>query len=163
MPVPIRVGTTSGDVVRRAELAAREQTIEIPGLVGAPTMVVFDDGNTILKELTFDQPTTWLATQLKRDPDLWNRQWAIEQLAHRPADAAAVAALAEAATASDYFRTRAAAVEALGELPAASRAAPLAAALRDTSAQVRRAAIAALGQLGGARAAELARATFHRA
>jgi aminopeptidase N len=160
MPVTIRVGTASGDVVRRVDLAAREQTIEVPGLAGAPTMVVFDDGNTILKELTFDQPTPWLATQLKRDPDLWNRQWAIDQLGQRPADAAAVAALAEAATGADYFRTRAGAVEALGELPAASTAAPLAAALRDTSAQVRRAVIAALGQLGGARAAELARATF---
>jgi aminopeptidase N len=160
MPVTIRVGTASGDVVQRAQLADREQTIAIPGLAGAPTMVVFDDGNTILKELTFDQPTPWLATQLKRDPDLWNRQWAIEQLAHRPADAAAVAALAAAATGADYFRTRAGAVEALAELPAASVAAPLAAALRDTSAQVRRAAISALGQLGGARAAELARATF---
>src|SRR6266704_2032217 len=160
MPVTIRVGTVSGDVVRRVELAAREQTIEVPGLASAPTMVVFDEGNTILKELTFDQPTPWLATQLKRDPDLWNRQWAIDQLGQRPADAAAVAALAEAATGADYFRTRAGAVEALGELPAASTAAPLAAALRDTSAQVRRAAIAALGQLGGARAAELSRATF---
>ena len=78
----------------------------------------------------------------------------------RPADAAAVAALAEAATGADYFRTRAGAIEALGELPAASTAAPLEAALRDTSAQVRRAAIAALGQRGGARPAELARATF---
>src|SRR5947207_59268 len=161
MPVTIRVGTTSGDVVRRAELAAREQTIEIPGLVGAPTMVVFDDGNTILKELTFDQPTTWLATQLKRDPDLWNRQWAIEQLAHRPADAAAVAALAEAATRADYFRTRAGAVEALAGLPAASAAAALEAALRDTPAQVRRAGMTALGQLGGARTAQLPRPTFH--
>src|SRR5213594_1020562 len=160
MPVTIRVGTAGGDLVRRTELVAREQTIEIPGLAGAPTMVVFDDGNTILKELTFDQPTAWLATQLKRDPDLWNRQWAIDQLGQRRADAAAVAALAEAATGADYFRTRAGAVEALGELPAASTAAPLAAALRDTSAQVRRAAIAALGQLGAARAAELARATF---
>jgi HEAT repeat protein len=123
-------------------------------------MVVFDDGNTILKQLTFDQPTAWLATQLKRDPDLWNREWAIEQLAQRPGDAAAMAALAEAATGADYFRTRAGAVEALAELPATSTAAPLAAALRDTSALVRRAAIAALGQLGGPRAAELARATF---
>src|SRR6267143_1163168 len=161
MPVTIRVGTASGDVVRRVELAAREQTIEIAALAGAPTMVVFDDGNTILKELTFDQPTLWLATQLGRDPDLWNRQWAIEQLAQRGADTAAVAALAAAATGADYFRTRAAAVEALAELPAASAAAPVAAALRDTSAQVRRAAITALGRLGGARAAELARTTFH--
>jgi aminopeptidase N len=160
MPVTIRVGTVHGDVVRRVELVAREQAIEIRDLAGAPTMVVFDDGNTILKELTFDQPTAWLVTQLKRDLDLWNRQWAIEQLAQRPADTAAVTALAAAATAADYFRTRAAAVEALAGLPPASAAAPLAAALRDSSAQVRRAAITALGLHGGARAAELARATF---
>src|SRR5256885_1588249 len=146
MPVTIRVGTASGDVVRRAELAAREQTIEIPELAGAPAMVGFDDGNTVLKELTFDQPTPWLATALKRDADLWNRQWAIEQLAQRPADAAAVAALAEAATRADYFRTRAGAVEALAGLPAASAAPALEPALRDPSAQVRRAGVAAPGQ-----------------
>ena len=161
MPVTVRVGTAGGgDVVRRAELVAREQTIEIPQLTGAPTMVVFDDGNTILKRLTFDQPTPWLATQLTRDPDLWNRQWVTAQLARRTGDTAASAALAWAATAADYFRTRAAAVEALAAFPAASATGPLTAALRDTSAQVRRAAITALGQVGGPRAAELARAAF---
>jgi len=44
-------------------------------------MVIFDDGNAILKRFTFDQPTAWLATELKRDPDLWNRHWVIAQLA----------------------------------------------------------------------------------
>jgi len=123
-------------------------------------MVVFDDGNAILKELTFDQPTAWLATQLGRDPDLWNRQWAIEQLGQRTADTAAAAALGRAATRSDYFLTRAAAAEVLGRFPAGVAQAPLVAALQDTSAHVRRAAVAALGELGGARAAALARATF---
>src|SRR6266568_4021940 len=93
MPLSIRVGTPGGDVVRRVQLTAREQTISFPALAGPPTMVVFDDGNTILKELSFDEPTAWLATQLDRDADLWNREWVIEQLAQRPADAAAVAAL----------------------------------------------------------------------
>jgi aminopeptidase N len=158
MPVTIRVGTPDGDVVQRAELAAREQAIEIGGLAGAPTMVVFDDGNTILKELAFDQPTAWLATALKRDRDLWNRQWVIEELAKRTADTAAAAALGWAATSADYFLTRAGAAEALARFPEAGAAAPLSAALRDTSAQVRRAAVTALGQLGGPRAAELARA-----
>jgi len=160
MPVTVRVGTPDGDVVRRVELGAREQTIEIPGLAGAPTMVVFDEGNTILKELSFDQPTAWLATQLHRDPDLWNRQWVIEQLARRAADTAAVAALAWAATSADYFLTRAAAVEALAGAGTAA-VAPLTAALHDTSAQVRRAAITALGRSGGPGVAALARAAFH--
>lgn len=159
MPVTVRVGTSQGDVVRHAALEAREQTIDIVGLSGPPTMVVFDDGNTILKELTFDQPTSWLATQLHRDPDLWNREWAIEQLAKRTTDTAAAAALAWAATSADYFLTRAGAAEALAAFPATA-AAPLAAALRDTAAQVRRAAITALGQIGGARSADLARATL---
>jgi len=142
------------------QLTAREQTVSFPGLAGPPTMVVFDDGNTILKELTFDQPTSWLATQLERDADLWNREWVIEELAKRPTDATALAALARAATSADYFLTRAQAAEALARFPAAGAAAPLATALRDSSAQVRRAAITALGGVGGARAAELARTTW---
>src|SRR5213595_314737 len=160
MPLTIRVGTRGGDLVRRAQLTAREQTVSFPALAGPPTMVVFDDGNTILKELSFDQPTSWLATQLDHDPDLWNREWVIEQLAQRPADTGALAALARTATSADYFLTRSQATEALARFPAAGAATPLAAALGDTSAQVRRAAITALGRLGGARAAELARATW---
>jgi len=160
MPLSIRVGTPASDVVRSVQLTAREQTVSFPGLAGPPTMVVFDDGNTILKELTFDQPTSWLATQLERDADLWNREWVIEELAKRPTDATALAALARAATSADYFLTRAQAAEALTRFPAAGAAAPLATALRDSSAQVRRAAITALGGVGGARAAELARTTW---
>jgi aminopeptidase N len=161
MPVTVRVGAAGGtDVVQRVELTTREQTIAIAGLAGAPTMVVFDDGNTILKELTFDEPTAWLAAQLRRDPDLWNRQWVIEQLGQRATDTAAAAALAWAATEADYFLTRAAAAEQLGGFPAGLAEAPLTAALRDTAAPVRRAAVTALGQLGGPRAAELARATL---
>jgi len=160
MPLTIRVGTRGGDLVRRVQLTAREQTVSFPALAGPPTMVVFDDGNTILKELSFDQPTSWLATQLEHDADLWNREWVIEQLAQRPADTGALAALARTATSADYFLTRSQATEALARFPAAGAATPLAAALGDTSAQVRRAAITALGRLGGARAAELARATW---
>jgi HEAT repeat protein len=123
-------------------------------------MVVFDDGNTILKELTFDQPTAWLATELERDPDLWDRQWVIEQLQARTADTGAAAALGRAATRSDYPLTRAAAAEALGHFPATLVQAPLVTAVQDTAPSVRRAAIAALGLEGGARVAQLARATF---
>jgi hypothetical protein len=126
----------------------------------APTMVVFDDGNTILKRLTFDQPTAWLATQLARDPDLWNRHWVIAQLGQRPTDAAAGAAIAQAATGADYFLTRAAAANALAAFPAAVALPALQVALKDTSAQVRAAAVEALGNLGGAQAAALARAAW---
>ena len=160
MPVTIRVGTATGDVVRRVTLQAREQTIEIPGVATAPTMVVFDDGNTVLKTLSFDQPTAWLATQLRRDSDLWNRFWVIQQLAARGSDSAAAAALTEAATGADYFRTRALAVEALGAFPPAASLPVFELALRDTSAEVRQAAVSALGEIGGAQAVALARKAF---
>jgi HEAT repeat protein len=159
----VRVGTAQGDVVRRVELTAREHTLEFAGLSGPPTMIVFDDGNGILKELTFDQPTAWLAMALRRDADLWNRQWVIEQLATRTADTVAAAALVWAATGADYFLTRVAAVEALARFPAPIASAAVSTALRDTSAQVRRAAVTTLAQLGGgARVTELARTLFRR-
>ena len=157
MPVTVRVGTGAGDVVARAELSRRQDTIVVRDVKRAPTMVIFDDGNAILKRLTFDQPTAWLAVQLDRDPDLWNRHWVIAQLGQRPNDPLAAGALAKAATSSDYFLTRVAAVQALAQFPAVAALPPLQAALKDTSAQVRAAVVEALGTVGGAQAATLAR------
>jgi aminopeptidase N len=160
MPVSVRVGTAEGDVVHRAMLDARSQTITVPGVRSAPTMVIFDDGNHVLKSLDFPQPTSWLAAQIARDGDLWNREWVIGQLATRDTDAAAVAALRQAAAHADYYLTRRQAVAALAGFPAAVAMGPVAAALGDTSAAVRAAAVSALGQLGGERAAALIREAF---
>jgi len=160
MPLVVRVGTAAGDVTQRVELDAREQTVTIPGVAGPPTMVIFDDGNAVLKSLTFQEPTAWLATQLGRDPNLWNRQWVIEQLAERKDDPAAGAALAEAATHADYFLTRQEAVDALGDFPAAVAMPALAVAAHDTSAAVRSGALDALGRIGGEQAVALANDAF---
>jgi aminopeptidase N len=157
MPVTIRVGTGGRDVVRTFELDAREQTLVVPDVPRPPTYVVFDDGNRILKTLDFDQPTAWLAAQLVHDPDLWNRNWAIEQLGARTADSAAGRALADAAGRADYFRTRAEAAQALGGFGATMAVPALERALVDTSAQVRAAAVGALGHVGGERAVSLVR------
>src|SRR5262245_1813913 len=122
-------------------------------------MVIFDDGNTILKTLEFAQPVHWLVHQVERDPDVWNRHWAIEQLVARLPDSVAVAALANAAISSDYFLTRMEAADSLGAAPAGGGAviAALERATTDTSAQVRAAAVRSLGRVGGDRAARLAR------
>ncbi|HLZ46735.1 MAG TPA: M1 family aminopeptidase [Gemmatimonadales bacterium] len=157
MPVKVRVGMATGDVTARSQLSHRQDTIVVRGVKSAPTMVVFDTDNGILKRLTFDEPTAWLATQLERDPNLWNRQWVIAQLAQRKADTTAIAALSRAATHADYYQVRAAAIAALGEFPAAVALPPVQAALKDTAAQVRTAAAEALGSIGGAQALALAR------
>ncbi|MFL5402669.1 MAG: M1 family aminopeptidase, partial [Gemmatimonadales bacterium] len=159
-PVSIRVGTALGDVRKRVELDRREQVVRIGGLKSAPTMVVFDENNAMLKSLTFEQPTRWLATQLARDRDLWNRSWVIEQLARRSGDSLAAAALARAVRGADYYLTRAQAASALAAFPAAVAAPPLEAAMRDTSSAVRTAAVVALGSVGGERPAAAARAAW---
>jgi aminopeptidase N len=158
--IAVRVGTASGDVVREVDLREREQTVTIDSLPGPPTMVVFDDGNRMLKTLQFEQPTAWLATQLARDPDLWNRAWVINQLAARATDADAVAALARAARGGDYFLTRAQAADALTNLPPDAARPALEVAARDTSAQVREAAIGALSTVGGPSALGVARTAW---
>ena len=160
LPMAIRVGTPAGDVVRNIQLDAREQTIQIGGVSAEPSMVIFDDGNRVLKKLTFEQPTAWLATQLQRDPDLWNRQWVIEQLAERTTDDQAARALANAATGADYYLTRVQAVTALAGF--STQALPIfEAAVRDTSAAVRAATLDAWGEVGGPRAVEIAGDRFH--
>jgi aminopeptidase N len=161
-PISIRVGTATGDVRKRVQLDRREQVVRIGGVKSAPTMVVFDENNALLKTLTFEQPTRWLAAQLARDPDLWNRSWVIDQLARKTADSVAGIALARAARGADYYRIRAEAALALRGFPAAVAVPALETALRDSSASVREAAIAALGSIGGDKAQSLALATWKK-
>ncbi len=158
--VAIRIGTDAGDVVREVELRQRAETLSIAGLAGAPTMVVFDDDNRVLKTLAFDQPTAWLATQLQRDPDLWNRAWAINQLGGRASDGEAGAALARTVRDAADVSVRSLAAEALGHFPAPVALPALEVAARDTSARVREAAVEALAGVPGPEALALARAAF---
>ncbi|MEO8633881.1 MAG: M1 family aminopeptidase [Gemmatimonadales bacterium] len=144
MPLTVRVGMAGGDVVSRVDLTEREQVIHIAGVHTAPTMVAFDENNTILKSLTFDQPTGWLATQLQRDSTLWNRWWIVGQLAQRKNDTAARAALITAATGADYFLTRQQAVQALAAFPGPLARNALLKAMADTSAAVRASAVEGL-------------------
>src|SRR6185503_860760 len=54
MPIDVRVGTASGDVVKHAWIRQREDTIVVDNIRSEPTMIVFDDGNRMLKSLTFE-------------------------------------------------------------------------------------------------------------
>ncbi len=148
-PVTVRVGAPGGDVTVQAELTAREQEIQIPGVRSAPEMVIFDEGNTLLKGLQFDQPTAWLATQLRRDPAVWNRAWVIGELAGRRDDPEATAALIRALAEADLPRIRAEAATALGGATDSGTVAALLKALGDTASSVRTAAVSALAGAQG--------------
>ena len=159
-PLAIRVGTASGDTAVRTLIDRREQTITIGGIRTAPTMVVFDAENAVLKTLDFEQPTAWLATQLARERNLWNRAWAIEQLCARREDSAAVSSLAVATRGADYPAVRALAAAALGDFPAQAALPALESAARDTSALVRKAAVTSLGAIAGDRSLALIRVAW---
>jgi aminopeptidase N len=156
-PLAVRVGTSKGDIVAPVVIEAREQTVRIENVPEPPTMVVFDDENAVLKTLTFHQPTPWLANLLHRHPNLWNRSWAIGQLASRKGDTLAGAALAHAVASADYDLTRAEAAAALGRFPADQALPALEPATADTSARVRLAAVESLGRIGDPRGVDAVR------
>ena len=162
MPVTVRVGTAAGDVTSHDWIDARQDTIVVSGVSSAPSYVIFDDGDRILKRLTFDQPTAMLAGQLTHDPDLWDRQWVLDQLGGRPTDTDAAAAVADAAEHADHPFTRVVAATTLARFPAATALPALRAATNDTSALVRAAAVGAIGMLkdGGDSALAAARAAW---
>lgn len=162
MPVTVRVAFGGKERTQQFDLTAREQTLVVDGITAEPSMVVFDDGNHILKSLDFDQPVAWLTAQFQHDANLWNRAWLIDQLARHPDDAAAAAAVATAATTADYYLTRAQAIGALPAFPPERARPALIAATRDTSAMVRTAAFEALAQAGGDGAAAAALAAFKK-
>ena len=160
MPVTVRVGFAGRQRTQGFELMARQQTLVIDSVAAEPSMVVFDDGNHILKSLEFDQPVAWLVAQLQQDRNLWNRHWVIDQLARHPNDPMAAAAVATAATTADYYLTRAEAIEALPAFPPETARPALIAATKDTAALVRAAALEALGKVGGTDAAAVAHTAF---
>jgi aminopeptidase N len=160
--VRIRVRTARGDTAQDVRLDRRDQTFAITGVESEPLMVVFDDGNRMLKTLEFEQPTRWLAAELASDADLWSRWWALQRLAGRAADSAAGEALARAATGSEHVRLRAEAATALTGFPTGQALPALQWALSDTAARVREAAVAALAGHADPRALALAREVFGR-
>ena len=154
------MGTSKGDLRKRVELDQREQVIRISGVKSAPTMVVFDENNAMLKTLTFEQPTRWLATQLRArsrslEPELGDR-------AAVPPDRrfGGGGGAGKRGPGADYYLTRAEAAAALRGFPESVATPPLEAAMRDTSSTVRQAAIAALAGVGGDRALAAAQAAW---
>jgi aminopeptidase N len=158
--VTVRVGTPAGDVVRVFPIRQRAETLTVADLPAPPTMVVFDDENRMLKALRFDQPTSWLATQATKAPNVWNRAWAVEQLSARSGDSAAGGALVAAVRGGADATIRSLAAQALSRFPAAVAFPGLAAAAQDASAVVREAAIRTLAAIRTPDALGLAQAAF---
>ncbi|MDQ4122669.1 MAG: M1 family metallopeptidase [Acidobacteriota bacterium] len=181
-PVDIEIGTASGTRVERVNLAAQpEQTVMI-SVDAEPLLVNWDYQNALIDEVKFDKSIDELAYQLKNDPDVMGRMWALSELrgkmnAANAADADKQKALAafHAAVVSDkVWQVRRDAINALAP-PAPQGAAAifasitgniakpnfspetvsvLLAATKDQRANVRQAAISQLGRLRDAKYAD---------
>src|ERR1700722_10200590 len=110
-----------------------------------PRAVRWDTGRWLLQVYDFPRPTAMLAYQLEHD-EVTGRIEAVDLLRQRPADPAAVAALAAAATHDAFWDVRAAAVAAL---PATASVDALGIASHDADSRVRQAAARALGPARG--------------
>ena len=174
-PVDIEIGTTSGTKIERVNIAALpEQTISIAA-ESEPRLVNWDYQNALIDEVKFNKSIDELAYQLKNDPDVMGRMWALGELRtkSRAADVSdadkqkALAALSAVIASDKVWQIRRDAVNALappapqgagailasinGNMPKPNFSPEttniLLAAAKDQRANVRAAAISQLGRL----------------
>jgi aminopeptidase N len=109
--VEIGIATPSGKQTYKVWIRHQEEHFEFPS-PEKPLLVKFDEGNHLLKELTFPKTTEELTYQLRKD-DALGRMWAASQLSQHLSDSAAGHELEASATDDPFWAVRKAAIEAL--------------------------------------------------
>jgi aminopeptidase N len=153
-PVEIEIGTNSSTRVERVLVEPKEEQTFTFTVDSKPTLVNFDYGSTLIKELKFDKPTEELIHQLTRDEDVAGRLWAGSQLAERlkaettaEAEKQRIAAALGASVNNDKFwGVRVDVAGALGGQHDAATITALTAATKDRNARVRASAVNALAK-----------------
>ncbi len=154
--VDVEARTDSGVV--RFVVPVRNGTGEAgTNLKASPRSIRWDKGNWVLDLTDFPRSTAMLRYELVYDDDVLGRIEAVDILAQRPADLAALNALIGSTRNDKFWAVRARAVDAIGIwgsdpsratiAPMRNVAAALVAASRDPDARVRQEAVTALGRL----------------
>ncbi len=104
LPVAIAVTTVAGKQLHRIELTRPDETFPLPS-AAKPLLVHFDEGNLLLKELTFAKSTDELLYQLSHD-DVIGRLDAIAALRSQSTNAAVATALRQSATQDPQWAVR---------------------------------------------------------
>jgi len=108
-----------------------------------PQFISFDMGNYHLKTVTLDYPTQELKTQLKYDPDVTSRIYAVEALI-KQGGLEVVNVLSEALNHDPFWGVRAEAAKQLGNVKLQQAVPALITGLQDENPKVRRAVLEAL-------------------
>ena len=143
IPVAIKIVTAKGAFTTPVEIRQKAETFEFPAET-KPLLVRFDEGNVLIKEVSFPRDLDELLYQLKSD-DVIGRMDAAVALLRFKDEARTVPALAASAKADPFWAVRKASLESLAKLAGASAA--LKQAAKDADANVRTAAVLALGDL----------------
>jgi aminopeptidase N len=152
----VRVADRDRDVPLR--ISERSHTFDLP-LEEAPSQIIFDPGDVLLKTVKFEKPRPLWVGQLLAASLGIDRVLAARALAEKP-DAPAVAALRTALESDSFWAVRAAAATALGRTRRQDALDALLVARAQEHPRVRRAVAAALGEFrvdfepGNLRAAE---------
>jgi aminopeptidase N len=122
VPVDVEIATATGRKTQTIQVSKASESFTI-ATDGAPLMIVFDQGNKILRTLDFKRTPEALIYQLKNGATLPDRAEAAAALAQVKDNADVVAALGEAVQHEPFWGVRAEAFRALGKIggPGAER------------------------------------------
>jgi aminopeptidase N len=159
-PVLIGIRTPGKSAAEKVWISRKEETFEFDA-PERPLLVSFDEGNYLLKELTFEKSMEELVFQLRND-DAVGRLRAAADLAPYSGDAAVRDVLLEAAGKDGFWAVRRAAVETLAKSGGSGLELFLKEKLSDGNSRVRAAAIRALGRAKSPSLVPFFESTFKR-
>jgi len=145
VPVDVKIVTAKGAVTHQVWLKEKRESFEFPAET-KPLLVRFDEGNVLVKEVTFSKDLDELLYQLKSD-DVIGRMDAAAALLKFKDEARTVPALTASVKADPFWAVRKASLESVAKLAGAGAAVTLKQAAKDADANVRTAAVSALGDL----------------
>jgi len=160
VPVDIKIVTAKGPTTTSVWLKEKRESFEFPAET-KPLLVRFDEGNVLIKEVSFPKDLDELLYQLKND-DVIGRMDAAGALLKFRDEPRTVPALAASAKSDPFWAVRKASIESLAKLAGAGAAPALTQACRDADANVRTAAVLALGDLKDKGQAEFFKELFNK-
>lgn len=143
LPVLIGLRTPAKNWSERVWLTEKEETFEFDA-PEKPLLVRFDEGNYLLKELTFEKPSEELVFELQND-DAIGRLWAADGLQKFSGGGPAREALLQTARKDPFWAVRRAALETLVKTGGADLVPFFKEKLTDANSRVRASAVRALG------------------
>jgi aminopeptidase N len=144
VPVDIEIATAGSARTFPIQVNQAAQSFTFPA-DGAPLMVLFDQGDKILKSVEFKKTPAELMYQLSRATSVADRADAAVALGNIKDNPQVVTALGEAAQHDPFWGVRSEALRALGKIGGSQAERSVFAALRDEKSWVREAAVQQLG------------------